>query len=79
MFSYLFPFTINIVQIYEKFLKNLIYTKKLSIFIFMKDTNTTKINITLPVPLIEKIKEGNYNRTQLLVSLLKKFSQNRKK
>ena len=45
----------------------------------MKDTNTTKLNITLPALLIEKIKEGNYNRTQLLVNLLKKFSKNSKK
>ena len=45
----------------------------------MKDTNTTKISVTISVPLIEKIKEGNYNRNQLLVSLLKKFSQNSKK
>jgi len=45
----------------------------------MKDTNTTKISVTISAPLIEKIKEGNYNRNQLLVSLLKKFSQNRKK
>jgi hypothetical protein len=45
----------------------------------MKDTNTTKISVTISAPLIEKIKEGNYNRNQLIVSLLKKFSQNRKK
>ena len=64
------------VQIYKLLLT---YTNIFSIFIFMKDTNTTKLNITLPALLIEKIKEGNYNRTQLLVNLLKKFSKNSKK
>ena len=34
--------------------------------------NTTKINVTLPNDLVEKIKENNYNRNQLIVSLLKK-------
>ena len=43
------------------------------------DKNTTKLNITLPTDLIDKIKEGNYNRNQLLVSLLKKFSKKSKK
>jgi len=37
----------------------------------MKETNTTKISITISRPLIEKIKEGNYNRNQLLISSLK--------
>ena len=41
-----------------------------SIFIIMKK-ETTKLNITLPTDLITKIKDGNYNRTKLLVSLLK--------
>jgi hypothetical protein len=45
----------------------------------MKETNTTKVSVTISAPLIEKIKEGNYNRNQLIISLLKKFSQNRKK
>jgi hypothetical protein len=36
-------------------------------------TDTTKLNITLPTELIKKVKEGNYNRTQLLVSLLKNY------
>jgi len=45
----------------------------------MKETNTTKISITISRPLIEKIKEGNYNRNQLLISLLKNFSKNSKK
>jgi hypothetical protein len=34
--------------------------------------DTTKINVTLPNDLVEKIKENNYNRNQLIVSLLKK-------
>jgi hypothetical protein len=41
--------------------------------------NTTKLNITLPTSLIEKIEEGNYNRNQLLVSLLKKFAKKKLK
>jgi hypothetical protein len=34
--------------------------------------NTTKINITISPEILTKIKEGNYNRNALLVSLLKK-------
>ena len=34
--------------------------------------DTTKVNITLPNDLIAKIKENNYNRNSLIVSLLKK-------
>lgn len=37
--------------------------------------NTTKLNITLPSNLISKIKEGNYNRNKLLISLLEKYSK----
>lgn len=40
---------------------------------------TTKINITLPTELVEKIKDNNYNRNQLLVSLLKKYIKNKQK
>jgi post-segregation antitoxin (ccd killing protein) len=40
---------------------------------------TTKINITLPTELVEKIKDNNYNRNQLLVSLLKKHIKNKQK
>ena len=42
-------------------------------------TNTTKLNITLPTDIITKIKEGNYNRNQLLISLLKNYSNKIKK
>ena len=42
-------------------------------------TTTTKLNITLPTDLIAKIKEGNYNRNQLLISLLKGYSKKFKK
>jgi metal-responsive CopG/Arc/MetJ family transcriptional regulator len=41
--------------------------------------NTTKINVTLPSDLVEKIKENNYNRNQLIVSLLKKHIENKQK
>jgi hypothetical protein len=41
--------------------------------------DTTKINVTLPSDLVEKIKENNYNRNQLIVSLLKKHIENRQK
>lgn len=41
--------------------------------------DTTKINVTLPSNLIEKIKENNYNRNQLIVSLLKKHIVNKQK
>ena len=40
---------------------------------------TTKINITLPNNLVEKIKENNYNRNQLMVSLLKKYLKEKQK
>ena len=35
---------------------------------------TTKLNITISSTLISKIKEGNYNRNKLLISLLEKYS-----
>jgi metal-responsive CopG/Arc/MetJ family transcriptional regulator len=41
--------------------------------------DTTKINVTLPSDLVEKIKENNYNRNQLIVSLLKKYIENKQK
>jgi metal-responsive CopG/Arc/MetJ family transcriptional regulator len=41
--------------------------------------DTTKINVTLPNDLLEKIKENNYNRNQLIVSLLKKYIKEKKK
>lgn len=41
--------------------------------------DTTKINVTLPTDIIEKIKENNYNRNQLIVSLLKKHIENKQK
>jgi|APCry1669190119_1035276.scaffolds.fasta_scaffold436034_1 hypothetical protein len=41
--------------------------------------DTTKINVTLPSDLVEKIKENNYNRNQLIVSLLKKHIENKQK
>lgn len=34
--------------------------------------DTTKLNITLPTDVLEKIKENNYNRNQLIITLLKK-------
>jgi hypothetical protein len=40
---------------------------------------TTKINITLPNDLVTKIKENNYNRNQLIVSLLKKHLKEKQK
>jgi len=40
---------------------------------------TTKINITLPTELVEKIKENNYNRNQLIISLLKKYLKEKQK
>lgn len=40
---------------------------------------TTKINVTLPNGLVEKIKENNYNRNQLIVSLLKKYIKEKQK
>jgi metal-responsive CopG/Arc/MetJ family transcriptional regulator len=44
----------------------------------MKET-TTKINVTLPNDLVEKIKENNYNRNQLIISLLKKYIEYKQK
>ena len=41
--------------------------------------DTTKLNITLPPELISKIKEGNYNRNQLIISLLREHSKKNKK
>ena len=41
--------------------------------------DTTKINITLPSTLTDKIKENNYNRNQLIVSLLKKYIKEKQK
>jgi metal-responsive CopG/Arc/MetJ family transcriptional regulator len=41
--------------------------------------DTTKINVTLPNDLVEKIKENNYNRNQLIVSLLKKYIKEKQK
>jgi metal-responsive CopG/Arc/MetJ family transcriptional regulator len=41
--------------------------------------DTTKINVTLPNDLLEKIKENNYNRNQLIVSLLKKYIKEKQK
>ena len=41
--------------------------------------DTTKINITLPPHLIENIKENNYNRNQLIISLLKKYVKEKEK
>jgi hypothetical protein len=40
---------------------------------------TTKLNITLPNDLIIKIKENNYNRNQLIISLLKKYIKEKEK
>lgn len=40
---------------------------------------TTKINITLPKDLIEKINEKNYNRNKLIVSLLEKYIKEKQK
>jgi hypothetical protein len=37
--------------------------------------DTKKINITLPSELILKIKAGNYNRNQLIISLLKQYKE----
>ena len=41
--------------------------------------DTTKINITLPSDIVNKIKENNYNRNKLLVSLLRKYIKENKK
>ena len=36
---------------------------------------TTKLSITLEPEMLEAIKEGNYNCNKLIISLLKKYSQ----
>ena len=41
--------------------------------------DTTKLNITLPTAIIVKIKEGNYNRNKLIISLFKKYLDKNKK
>lgn len=38
-------------------------------------TETTKLNITLPKDLINKINDGNYNRNKLLIMLLTNYSK----
>jgi len=40
---------------------------------------TTKLNITLPIELINKMEESNYNRNKLIISLLEKYSKKNKK
>lgn len=42
-------------------------------------TETTKLSITLEPELVEKIKEGNYNCNKLIINLLKKHSEKKKK
>jgi len=49
-----------------------------TIFISMKK-DTTKLNITLSTELVDKIKEGNYNRNKLIISLLQDYSKKIKK
>lgn len=41
--------------------------------------DTTKLSITLPAEIINKIKEGNYNCNKLIINLLKKHSEKKKK
>ena len=41
--------------------------------------DTTKLNVTISTDLIEKIKEGNYNRNKLFISLLQDYSKKIKK
>ena len=41
--------------------------------------DTTKLNITLSTELVDKIKEGNYNRNKLIISLLQDYSKKIKK
>jgi hypothetical protein len=41
--------------------------------------DTTKLNITISTELINKIKDGNYNRNKLLISLLENYSNKTKK
>jgi hypothetical protein len=39
----------------------------------------TKLNITLSPETLQKIKDGNYNRNKLIISLLEKHIKNFKK
>jgi len=39
----------------------------------------TKLNITLSPEILQKIKDGSYNRNQLIISLLEKYLKNPKK
>jgi hypothetical protein len=41
--------------------------------------DTTKLSITLEPEIVEKIKDGNFNCNKLIISLLKKFSEKKKK
>lgn len=41
--------------------------------------DTTKLNVTLPNDIIDKIKENNYNRNSLIVNLLKKYIDKKQK
>ena len=45
----------------------------------METKNTTKISVTIDPAILEKIKEGNYNRNKLIVSLFKKYIAQKKK
>lgn len=40
---------------------------------------TTKLSITLEPEVVSKIKEGNYNCNKLIISLLTKYSEKKKK
>jgi len=41
--------------------------------------NIQQLNITLSPGIIKKIKDGSYNRNQLLISLLRKYIEKNKK
>lgn len=41
--------------------------------------DTTKINVTLPTDLLDKIKDGDYNRNKLIIKLLTKYIENKSK
>jgi hypothetical protein len=41
--------------------------------------DTTKLSITLEPEVVGKIKEGNYNCNKLIINLLKKYSEKKKK
>jgi hypothetical protein len=41
--------------------------------------NTKKLNITLSNELVEKIKNNNYNRNKLIISLLSEYFKNKQK